>query len=141
MRRLAARPPLTRRLPLLALVLGFAGCSLLHLGPPGAEGQKYVIFFQPFSANLDDAAQGALKAASASALDHPSVPVYVAGFASPIGSTAANAALSKTRAQVVADGLVADGVPATRIKRRALGEVDYTLDPIEARRVEISVGS
>ena len=99
-----------------------------------------MIFFQPFSASLDEAAQGSIKAAAASAKYHFSAPVTVAGFASPIGTTQANADLARTRAQVVADGLIADGVGATRIKRRALGEVDYTLDPIESRRVEISVG-
>jgi cytochrome c oxidase subunit 2 len=124
----------------LGLILAMAGCAELHLGTPAGQGQKYVIFFQPWSANLDDQGQAAVKAAAASALDHSTVAVTVAGYASPIGSTQANADLAKTRAQVVADALVSNGVPANRIKRKALGETDYTLDPIESRRVEISVG-
>jgi outer membrane protein OmpA-like peptidoglycan-associated protein len=129
-----------RRLAALGAILMVAGCAIAHGPTPAANGQKYVIFFQPFSANLDDPALGALKAAAESALAHPTAPVTVAGFASTIGSAQANAALSQTRAQVVSDGLVSDGVPAGRIRRKALGEVDYTLDPIEGRRVEISVG-
>ncbi len=129
-----------RRLAALGLILAFAGCARLQLGTPAGQGQKYVIFFEPFSAALGEAAQGSIKAAAESANDHPTVMVTVAGFASPIGTPAANADLAKTRAQVVADGLVSNGVPAGRIQRKALGEVDYSLDPIESRRVEISVG-
>ena len=135
MRRFAAR-----RVAVLGLILVAGGCSMLHRGTPAGEGQKYVIFFQPFSAALDEAAQGSIKAAADYARNHPSVAVTVAGFASPIGSAQANADLSKTRAQVVSDELVSAGVAPGQIKRRPLGEVDYTLDPIESRRVEISVG-
>ncbi len=135
MRRLAGR-----RVAALGMILAMAGCAELHLGSPAGQGQKFVIFFQPWSANIDDQGQAAVKAAADSAKYHSTVPVTVAGFASPIGTTQANADLAKTRAQVVSDALVSNGVSADRIKRKALGEVDYTLDPIESRRVEISVG-
>ena len=128
------------RLVALGIVFLLAACVHPHPGTPAAAGQNYVIFFQSFSANLDDAAQGAIQAAAASARAHPGVPITVAGYASPVGSAQANADLSRTRAQVVSDGLVSHGVEPGRIKRKALGEVDYTLDPVESRRVEISVG-
>lgn len=130
-----------RRLAALGLMLVLGGCAVLQsFGTPAGQGHKFIIFFQAFSANLDEAGNGAIKAAAASALRHPEVPVTVAGYASPIGTAQANADLSRSRAQVVADGLVSNGVPRDRIHRRALGEVDYTLDPIESRRVEVSVG-
>ena len=56
------------------------------------------------------------------------------------GSTQANRALSRTRALVVSDQLIADGVAAVRIKQVAEGPVSYQFDPVEARRVTISVG-
>lgn len=129
-----------RRLAALGLILVLAGCSYFHLGTPRGQGQTYVIFFQPFSAALDAPAMASVKAAAANAQDHPSAPVTVAGYASPIGTTAANADLARSRAQVVSDALVSSGVPAASIKHKGLGEVDYTLDPIESRRVEINVG-
>lgn len=129
-----------RRLAALGLILAFTGCAYLHLGTPKGQGQTYVIFFQPFSAALDDKAIGSIKSAAESAQYHVDAPVTVAGYASPIGTTQANADLARTRAQVVADALIGNGVASARIRRKGLGEVDYTLDPIESRRVEISVG-
>ena len=126
-----------RRFAMMGLLLVLGACATLT---PKGQGQSYVIFFEPFSAALDENAMGSIKAAAAKAQENATIPVTVAGYASPIGSAAANKDLAKTRAQVVYDGLINSGVPAARLKRKALGEVDYALDPIESRRVEISVG-
>ena len=67
--------------------------------------------------------------------------VTVSGYADPEGSQQANIAMSRTRAQVVADQLVRDGVARRRISMTAHGPTDYTLSSIESRRVEIAIAS
>lgn len=126
-----------RRMLLLA-VLALAGCALNQpAGPP----PHYVVFFQAWSARLDDPALGAISAAAVWAKEHPRSVVTVSGFADPEGGPQANKDLSRLRAQVVSDALVKDGVPANRIRREALGSVTFTLDLLESRRVEIALGA
>ena len=99
-----------------------------------------VVFFSSWSAKLDDAAMQSIQTAADWAKQHPQESLVVIGYASTVGGNQANQDLSRLRAQIVSDTLVADGVAAARIHRRALGPVDYTLDPQETRRVEIALG-
>ena len=72
---------------------------------------------------------------------NPSARVLVLGFASPeTGTAESNKALAQARAQTVADGLVAAGVPQARIHVEPWGAIAYGLTPTESRRVEIVVG-
>jgi OmpA-OmpF porin, OOP family len=125
-----------RRIVMAGLLLALGGCALVQ-----PSGQRYVVFFQEWSADLDETARGSVSAAAHRALDYPMQPVVVSGFADTDGSPQANKDLSRVRAQVVSDALVASGVPAARIQRRAVGSVDYTLNSLESRRVEITVGN
>ena len=122
-----------RMLPLLA-VLAAAGAA------QAAPLPHVVVFFQSWSAKLDDPALRAVQSAADWAKQHPEAKLVVIGYASTVGTAQANQDLSRLRAQIVSDTLVADGVPAERIQPRALGAVDYTLDPQETRRVEIALG-
>jgi cytochrome c oxidase subunit 2 len=122
---------------LLLAVLVLAGCATRPAGPP----PHYVVFFEAWSAKLGEPALGAISAAADWAKQHPDSVVTVSGFADPEGGPQANKDLSRLRAQVVADALVADGVPQGRIRRRAIGSVAYTLDSLESRRVEIALGA
>ena len=127
-------PP--RRLAMLGLLLaGLAACTAApaeHLGP------TYVVFFTPFSADLDDAAMGVIADAGRAAQAAPGHRVVVAGYADRRGSPAAHPTRSKWRAQVVADSLAADGVDRGRIALRPKGSVGG--DPgVESRRVEIDI--
>jgi outer membrane protein OmpA-like peptidoglycan-associated protein len=71
---------------------------------------------------------------------NPNDRIAVSGFSDPSGDAAANAALSKARAEAVAEGLVSLGVPADRIDLVKPAETsDATVTPAEARRVEITV--
>jgi outer membrane protein OmpA-like peptidoglycan-associated protein len=71
---------------------------------------------------------------------NPDDRIAVSGFSDPSGDAEANAALSKARAEAVAQGLVALGVPADRIDLVKPAETsDATVTPEEARRVEITV--
>jgi outer membrane protein OmpA-like peptidoglycan-associated protein len=131
MRRMTALP--------LLLVLGLGACA----ATPAQQGasQKYVVFFAEWSANLDQPAQQVITAAANAAKKASTVPVIVAGYADPAGSSQANLDMSRTRAQVVVDQLVQDGVSPSRIQRTAHGPTDYTSSAQESRRVEIAVGS
>jgi len=125
----------------LALLAGCAPKSTaIVAGTPAAAGVTFPVFFTSFSANLDAPAQAVIAQAADSARQHPGVPVIVSGFAAPQGSVRFNLDLSRARAQNVTDGLASAGVAAARITQHARGEIDYTADPIEARRVDISVG-
>ena len=68
------------------------------------------------------------------------MPVVVASYTDPYGSQKANADFTRLRAQMVVDGLVANGVLATRIQLREIGSVNFQIDAQESRRVEITVG-
>jgi OOP family OmpA-OmpF porin len=124
------------RLSVLAVLL-LGGCAALTSSAPQ---QRYVVFFQEWSAQIDTPAQQALQAAATAAQKYPALPVTVSGFADPVGSVAANKDISRLRAQVVIDTLVKDGVAPARIRRRSIGAVDFTLDSQESRRVEVVLG-
>ncbi|HTC09818.1 MAG TPA: OmpA family protein [Acetobacteraceae bacterium] len=125
-----------RRFGCLLLLALVAACTTAPAGPP----HKIVVFFQEWSAALDPAAALAVGAAGQWAKDHPNAPVKVVGYADPTGSAQANDYMSLTRAQIVADQLVTDGVPRDRIVLGAHGATDFTLTSQESRRVEIAIG-
>jgi outer membrane protein OmpA-like peptidoglycan-associated protein len=120
----------------LGLFVLLAGCGLF-----GAKGQRSVVFFQEWSAALDDEGKGAVVAAAVWARDHPEQLVTVSGFADPEGTPQANKDISRLRAQVVSDLLMANGVPQSRIQNKAIGSVGFSFSSLESRRVEISVGA
>jgi outer membrane protein OmpA-like peptidoglycan-associated protein len=71
----------------------------------------------------------------------PAVPVLVEGHvADTPGGPDAVQRLSDQRAAVVADALVAAGVPAERITARGAGDIRPLATVEESRRVEITVG-
>ncbi len=102
--------------------------------------QKFVVFFEEWSARLDDSAQAVIDQAASAAKAQPKAIVYVEGFADPTGSGKANALLTDLRAQIVMDRLQADGVPLSRLQARGHGSVKFALSSQESRRVEISLG-
>jgi outer membrane protein OmpA-like peptidoglycan-associated protein len=122
------------RLYLIGLLASLGACATGAL-----TSQKFPVFFQEWSAALDDAATNTVAGAAKWANEHPNAPVTVSGYADPEGSQQANVAMSRTRAQVVVDQLVRDGVARGRIRQTAHGPTDYTLSSIESRRVEIAV--
>ena len=125
-----------RLLVSVGLLLLIGGCTLF-----GPSGQRYVIFFRGSSALLDDQAKEVLMNAGDWAKQHPTMPVLVASYADPYGSEATNVAFTRLRAQAVIDGLIANGVEASRIQRQDVGPVKFTSEPLESRRVVITIGS
>jgi outer membrane protein OmpA-like peptidoglycan-associated protein len=123
------------RLSVVAGVFLLAACA----APPRSE--RSAVYFERWSANLAETAQADIAAAAARANQQPNAPVQVVGYADPEGSPLANKDLSRTRAQVVTDALVKDGVAPSRIQLRSVGSVTYAADSLESRRVEIIVGA
>jgi len=131
-----------RHLLVLTLFLGITA-GVVHAAqpaPPATPAQRFVVFFQEWSAGLDDAARSVIGHAADSAREHAGSFVRVNGFADPTGSRKANLLLADLRMQVVIDALQADGVPPSRIIGRGHGPVKFGLSSQESRRVEIGVG-
>lgn len=133
----AARLPVFGRATLFGIALGgMAACTPMPQVTPDAPA--YVVFFTPFSADLDDGARSVIADASQAAQARPGRRVVVAGYADRVGTPATNQTLTKLRAQIVADGLVADGVARDRIALRPKGAIGG--DPgVESRRVMIEL--
>jgi outer membrane protein OmpA-like peptidoglycan-associated protein len=125
-----------RRLGLLLLLLCAATSSTRAADVPA---QKFVVFFQEWSAALDDSAQSVITRAADWVKSHPGNVAHVNGFADTTGSKEANILLSELRAQVVVDQLQTDGVDPARVKQRGHGSVQFALTSQESRRVEISI--
>ena len=124
------------RLGLLLLLLCAATGSARAVDVPA---QKFVVFFQEWSAAIDDPAQTVISQAADWVKSHPGNIAHVHGFASTVGSRQANVLLADLRAQVVADQLQTDGIDPKQIVQRGHGPVEFALTPQESRRVEISI--
>lgn len=107
----------------LAGCAGMMGQGATQSPPPIPTPPDTPVFFQEWSSALDPAALSTIATAAAAANKLPAAPIVVTGAADTLGSAKANLYLSKTRAQVVADQLVTDGVAPARIKTKAVGEV------------------
>ncbi len=102
--------------------------------------RRFVVFFKPGTAGLDEAAQGVAAGAADWAKQRPELPVTIAAYADPEGAPDANAELIRARGQAVFEALVRNGLPAQRIARREVGPVGYQMDSQESRRAVIQVG-
>ena len=124
-----------RRLGILFLLFCVAIGGARAADPP----QKFVVFFQEWSAALDDSAQAVIAHAADWVKSRPGNVAHVNGFADPTGSKRANELLSDLRAQMVVDQLQADGIDPKTIRQRGHGSVQFALTSQESRRVEISI--
>jgi outer membrane protein OmpA-like peptidoglycan-associated protein len=124
--------------------LPFAILLLTAVAGPGAaradEATRFVVYFESWSAAIEPDAQKLIGAAVAAAKQNATAPVAITGYASTIGSGAANMLLSQLRAQVVDDQLVAGGIDARRITQTATGRTSFEVEPVESRRVVIEIG-
>ncbi|MGH7079167.1 MAG: OmpA family protein [Acetobacteraceae bacterium] len=128
-----------RHFLIFVAALGLAGLTFVA-EPAHAAEQRFVVFFQEWSAGLDKPALQTIAAAARAAAEDPGAKISVTGYADLLGSVRANLYLTETRAQVVTDQLAADGVAAPRITQHAAGQVPYQLTSQESRRTIITVG-
>ncbi|WP_207539538.1 OmpA family protein [Sabulicella rubraurantiaca] len=94
------------------------------------------VFFPSWSAAMDDPAMVALRELAERAKARPAARLRIVGYASPRGTGEANVLLARLRARVVYDFLVADGVPASRLRRESRGPTPG-MEDLESRRVEV----
>jgi outer membrane protein OmpA-like peptidoglycan-associated protein len=124
------------RFGLMLLLLCAAPGDAYATDPPL---EKFVVYFQGWSAAIDDPALAVIRQAAERVKSHPGEVADVNGFASTIGSRQANLLLADLRAQVVVDQLLADGVDPNSVRQSGHGPVPFILIPEESRRVEISI--
>ena len=130
-----------RRLMFTATILALAFAALA-VAVPAAQAQKaekFLVFFEAWSAQIEPGASDVVRAAASYAKEHPAMRVDIIGFAANDGSKSANLYLSLLRAQLVSDMLAATGIDPERISRVGEGAVNYVDSPQEGRRVEIVV--
>ncbi|MDD2704069.1 MAG: OmpA family protein [Acidocella sp.] len=133
-----------KKILILSVLAGLGGCASV----PASEtvGSVTPVFFQPFSAALDGPAQNTIAALAKAANAAPDKSVIVTGAADGVGGAKLNEDISATRAQMVADTLVQDGVAPERIVIRSVGSTP-ALAPVpegtpvqSARRVLVQLG-
>ena len=97
----------------------------------------YLVFFESGSDQLDPNAMDVVTFAARAARIAEPAEVAVTGYADPAGEASDNQALSRRRADAVAEALRAAGVPAGGIRTAARGATVGSVDE-RARRVEIT---
>src|SRR5512139_3749762 len=103
-------------------------------------GATVSVHFAAGEATLDAEAMRLLKSL-APAMKGGRNPIDVTGFADRRGNRAANVALAKRRAIAVREALLAEGLPANRVRLQAPREVTGSGSDLDARRVEIAAGN
>lgn len=110
-----------------------------------AEPINFVVYFDYDKSNLTPEAANLVSEAADRALADDIETVVVSGNTDSAGGAAYNQRLSERRASVVRDALIANGVPADRIRTEANGEnnpakptPDGTREPLN-RRTEVSI--
>jgi outer membrane protein OmpA-like peptidoglycan-associated protein len=124
------------RLGVSTVLLVLGGCSTFQDHP------RYSVYFQPYSADLDDQAKVTLHTAADYAVAHRTLPVFVTGYSAPADPGKDVDGLSGQRADTVTKALRDGGVAPNRIVTTANGAVDPgTLPNVSVRRVDIRIGS
>jgi outer membrane protein OmpA-like peptidoglycan-associated protein len=102
-------------------------------------GATVSVHFAAGKAELDAEAIRILKEL-APAMKGGTNPIDVTGFADRTGDRNANVELAKRRAMAVREALLAEGLPADRVRLQAPREVTGSGTDRDARRVEIAAG-
>jgi OmpA family len=133
----------------LLLVALVAPTAYAQQASPPTSGQiepgRFLVFFDTGEATLDFNGIRTVALAAEQYRETGAAQIEVTGHTDTVGSAEFNRALSQQRAQVVADELVRQGVPATDIATVGRGEEDLlvpTADGVNEprnRRVEIVV--
>jgi len=117
------------------LLVGLGGCAWL------SDSQKFSVYFEPYSAVLNQQSHDTIKAAAKFAQSHALQPIAIDGFSAPPDPKRDVEGLSAQRAETVKQALIDDGVDPNRIVTAANGIVDPKILPdVAVRRVDINVG-
>lgn len=127
-----------RQIILCAVALGtLAGCGMDFGRRPA--GSVYVVFFDEFSANFSPDARSIIDRAAAAAKQRHVRLIRVETRGNATGSPEATMKISETRAAVIRDALVADGVDASTIRLVPLGQMGTADTGVTPRRAVITL--
>ena len=121
---------------LIGLVVagGLVGC----VAPPASQdGERFLVYFDEFSANITPQAQSVIDEAAAKAQATHATAIRIEAHASATGSPAANQKLTETRAQVVADALQKNGIDPAMLRQVAAGQTPTGDTGVTDRRVDV----
>jgi outer membrane protein OmpA-like peptidoglycan-associated protein len=105
------------------------------------NGQTYSVYFQPYSADIDQQALQTVHDAADFARAHHNLPIAVTGYSAPPDPDRDVPGLSAGRAAAVAHILASAGVESGRVTTSGNGIVDpKALPTVSVRRVDIIVG-
>jgi OOP family OmpA-OmpF porin len=128
---------LTRTIFLFAALL----VTSVALAPRGfaqdSDGNRFLIYFDEFSANLTQQARGVIADAAKRARESNARAVRIEARASATGSQKENHYLAQTRSQVVADELEHDGVNPAMVTQVPIGQTGSEDPSVAERRVDI----
>jgi OOP family OmpA-OmpF porin len=122
-----------------------AAMAQLSPQPMAFEPRDYTVYFATGSAELTGSAREVIRQAADMAKANPGTRLDVVGHTDTVGSAAANAALSRARAEAVRAELQEFGIPGGRVAIGATGEQDLAEDTPDNtdnrlnRRVTITV--
>jgi outer membrane protein OmpA-like peptidoglycan-associated protein len=117
------------------MLASLGGCSWL------SDSRKFSVYFEPYSADINQQGRETITAVAEFARAHPLQPVAVDGFSTPPDPRHDVDGLSAQRAEAVKQALITDGVAPIRITTAANGIVGpKSLPSVAVRRVDIGVG-
>jgi outer membrane protein OmpA-like peptidoglycan-associated protein len=126
------------QMPFLVAALFAASTALAPRGfAQEGSGNRFLIYFDEFSANLTQQARGVIADAARRARESNARAVRVEARASATGSQKANHYLAQTRSQVVADELEHDGVNPAAVQQVPIGQTGSEDPSVAERRVDI----
>ncbi len=105
---------------------------------PAAEArQRFLIYFNEFSAYLSPRAKAIIADAARKAKATGATSIAVQARASATGTVQTNKYLAMTRASIVADELEADGIEPAMVQQQPIGQTGSSDPSVFNRRVDI----
>lgn len=121
--------------------IALASLAVLPACASGSDTRSFSVYFQPYSAELDQQGWETTDAAAEYAKAYPLLPVSVAGHSAPADPGRDVDELADRRAAEIRRVLTADGFSASRIVLSAYGPSDpHPMPQVAVRRVDITVG-
>jgi OOP family OmpA-OmpF porin len=124
------------RKPFIVAALLVASAALAPQGF-AQQGDRFLIFFDEFSANLTQKSRDVIADAAKDARETKARAIRIEARGSATGSVQANIYLALTRSQIVADQLAKDGVNPAMIRQVPIGQTGSDDPSVAERRVDI----
>jgi peptidoglycan-associated lipoprotein len=123
----------------LAHVLSVVAVAFTGVSPLAsrAETDRYLVFFEEWSARLSPDAKQVIAEATAKAKEAGTRTIRIEGRASAVGFPETNKRMAETRTSIVADELTQDGIAAANIRQVPIGQTGSGDPGVTDRRVDI----